>query len=795
MALKDSVCYRCILRDRDSRGQLLTPHLMSAENNMDPGTVPSNLPELTQVEEMVIARAHVQMMVKRVRGHQYQYTGHCVSFLQNIVRTVNVLPTLPADLDIVLLRPPTQHANEPRYQRQFRMDFRVRRQCVLTWLYYLKANHPDYRHVTISADHVAALPVDGDVSLSVPYITDDTLDLTGPAEPPEQPLTTQSAVLSLAQEATEAQLIMEHFTGPRPPVTGVPAPSIRHTPIDESAGQERIFSQAFPTLYPTGRADPNTPRLREVSLRDYARHFLCWRDTRFARHARWRFFVFNIIMRQKSRTTANFYVSRRAPHLKNLTREELGEALQADTSLLPQIVRHASALPGTRPFWQSRSANLGAHARFLSVDAAPVFATFSCADMQWHELQRHLPRFNEYLTGDDRVRQRIVWENIQNYPHIVAHYLDIRFRAFLRLVLGPYLGITDYWFRYEWQHRGSGHVHCLLWTKEGPLLDPSTDEERDVFAAYWGRRITAVNPDPQRPPDLRNPASLAPSDVANTADQFAALLNRLQQHTCSPTYCLRTKKGCTAAQCRFFYPRPLATEPAVTKEINNNKGYMFAPARNQPTLNQCTPVVTMGWLANTDIQPATTLHGLLTYLGKYVSKPEKSSVSYTELQAQVLPYVNARAPLLSFTSKLFNKLVGERDWSAQEVTHLLLQLPQQDGTRTVVTLDCRPEEVQDDLITVEDESVQARRSPLQRYRARMTDQVNPALATVSLFTWLRAWNWQIFCEQPRAQLQVIYYFPRYSSNPDSDQYDDYCRVRLMLHHPFEHPTDLLTLPN
>jgi Fe-S oxidoreductase len=76
-----------------------------------------------------------------------------------------------------------------------------------------------------------------------------------------------------------------------------------------------------------------------------------------------------------------------------------------------------------------------------------------------------------------------------------------------------------------------------------------------------------------------------------------------------------------------------------------------------------------------------------------VSKPEKSSVSYTELQAQVLPYVNACAPFLSFTSKLFNKLVGERDWSVQEVTYLLLQLLQQEGTRTVVTLDCRPEEV------------------------------------------------------------------------------------------------------
>ena len=129
----------------------------------------------------------------------------------------------------------------------------------------------------------------------------------------------------------------------------------------------------------------------------------------------------------------------------------------------------------------------------------------------------------------------------------------------------------------------------------------------------------------------------------------------------------------------------------------------------------------MGWLANTDIQPSTTLNGILTYLGKYVSKPEKSSASYTKLQAQVLPYVNARAPLLSFVSKLFNKLVGERDWSAQEVSHVLLELPSQDATRQVVTLDCRPAEVQNDMITVEDDTVTARRSPLRRYQDRMTD--------------------------------------------------------------------------
>ena len=88
---------------------------MSVENYMDLGTVLADLPELTQVEEMVIARAHVQMLVKRVRGHQYQYTGHCVSFMQDIVRTVDVLPNLPSELNIVLLRPLEANTDNPRY--------------------------------------------------------------------------------------------------------------------------------------------------------------------------------------------------------------------------------------------------------------------------------------------------------------------------------------------------------------------------------------------------------------------------------------------------------------------------------------------------------------------------------------------------------------------------------------------------------------------------------------------------------------------------------------------------------
>ena len=103
---------------------------------------------------------------------------------------------------------------------------------------------------------------------------------------------------------------------------------------------------AFPTLYPTGRADFNAPRLQKVDLHNYAQHLLCFTDQRFAQHPRWRFFVFNLIMRRKACSSAWFYVSKQS-NLKDLTYEELKEALFTDESLLPQIVWQGSPLTGT----------------------------------------------------------------------------------------------------------------------------------------------------------------------------------------------------------------------------------------------------------------------------------------------------------------------------------------------------------------------------------------------------------------------------------------------------------------
>ena len=237
---------------------------------------------------------------------------------------------------------------------------------------------------------------------------------------------------------------------------------------------------AFPTLHPTGRADFNTSRSRKVDLNDYARHLMCFHDGRFGRHPRWRFFVFNLLMRRRANRSARFYVSK-ASGLKDLSREELTDALLAGESLLPQIVRQGSTLSGTRPFWRNKSGSLQAQARFLSPSMSPVFVTFSAADMQWQDLHRHFPGWADVSAADDRTRHKFVWDRVQDHPHLIAHSLAIRFQAFMDHVLLPLLGFTDYWYRFEWQARGSGHLYCLFWIPGASPLDQHTD---DLLAAF-----------------------------------------------------------------------------------------------------------------------------------------------------------------------------------------------------------------------------------------------------------------------------------------------------------------------
>ncbi len=73
--------------------------------------------------------------------------------------------------------------------------------------------------------------------------------------------------------------------------------------------------------------------------------------------------------------------------------------------------------------------------------------------------------------------------------------------------------------------------------------------------------------------------------------------------------------------------------------------------------------------------------------GRFARRPRWRFVIFNTLMRQ-----------LSLVSKLMNKLVGERDWSAQALSHLLLNLPLQQGSRQVISVDCHREDLNSIII-------------------------------------------------------------------------------------------------
>ncbi len=116
---------------------------------MIPLPVPHELQNLTQIEEMLIARALPIMRVCIKPGGQRGYSGHCINLPQNVTELATSLPRYPKDLAVIIVK-------VKRRDNTFK-DVTVRKQKVhiaLVWL----INNPHYSEIIINEDALNSLP-------------------------------------------------------------------------------------------------------------------------------------------------------------------------------------------------------------------------------------------------------------------------------------------------------------------------------------------------------------------------------------------------------------------------------------------------------------------------------------------------------------------------------------------------------------------------------------------------------------------------------------------------------------
>ena len=117
---------------------------------------------------------------------------------------------------------------------------------------------------------------------------------------------------------------------------------------------EGYMARAFPTLYPYGRGDLCSERARDIKPAEYFKHLMWYKDGRFARHTRWRYFALNSSMRWRALQEGKVYVKQNLNDGQIDVTDIQKMITSDDKKLADKIMRYGEGIRGSRQFWMAR---------------------------------------------------------------------------------------------------------------------------------------------------------------------------------------------------------------------------------------------------------------------------------------------------------------------------------------------------------------------------------------------------------------------------------------------------------
>ena len=131
-------------------------------------------------------------------------------------------------------------------------------------------------------------------------------------------------------------------------------------------------------------------------------------------------------------------------------------------------------LRGSPPYWEN--AKKDSFAMIREICLPTWFISLSAAETHWKPLLHSLAKLIDKVDYSDDELENLTWETkarlIKSDPVTVARYFDYRVKQFMHLYIlsqiGPLGVVEHFWYRIEFQNRGSPHLHGLLWVQNAP---------------------------------------------------------------------------------------------------------------------------------------------------------------------------------------------------------------------------------------------------------------------------------------------------------------------------------------
>ena len=480
---------------------------------------------------------------------------------------------------------------------------------------------------------------------------------------------------------------------------------------------------AFPTIY-CGKVRTDD-RPRRIQQRDIFKYELRSVDTRVASH------IPNIFWKAKHKQIKQIMDKVTLAVRRNKTKgKKITASMLLDEQERNNIVKLDEGyyifrtIRTSPPYFDSKKKDVMAMVRQLGIPT--LFLSLSAADTKWDNLLICLGKLLIDKNFSQVDLDKLEWEDkcdlISKHPAACARFFNNRINKFFKHILqsphSPFGKMEDFFYRVEFQHRGSPHIHALLWIRDSPKFEVSSDEE---VCSYIDQIITCsseVSPDELEYlqfqkhrhskscrkvvrghkvcrfgapwPPMRTTQILRPLDAEHLlmAERYKNVYSDIQEFL----------HNLGTDPCKMTFEE-FVTQVGVSEDVyilalrsSLHKPKIFIKCNvNEIRVNAYMKHLLHAWQANHDVQFILDVYSLIVYVCDYMTKAKKGM---SALLAQACEEAKAgNMTLKESVRHMGNKFLNAVETGEIECCYDLLELPiTQSSVKIEFISICKPDD-------------------------------------------------------------------------------------------------------
>ena len=423
--------------------------------------------DLSNLEERLISLRIPFMQIRALNsGGQFSLKGSVVNVPADIEPTIHALPRLRKKSETI----PVKLKRMKEFKHAVTTE-NIRPLAVMAALRTLLNTSQLYKEANISVDDKWNIDESKEVVMDVTSNdqpnSDNESDRFSEIDDDEIPLTT---------------LLDEHSLDKSEILSVAPGEGQKPLSIFKDPNAEYL---AFPTIFCGQKRAANSERHVPVYYSDICKWELRCVDRRVALHLPNLFFKMKKLQIEQVCSKVHLAIRRCKTKGKSYTagyilKDNMGESLVR----LDEGYKIFKTIRNSPQYWENQKRDVFAMIRQLGIPT--LFLSLSANDLHWSELIITLGKLVDGNDYTDAIESNTLsWQTrsrlVQSDPVTCVRHFDQRVSQFIEIILksplSPLGVLKDFFYRVEFQQRGSPHIHMLAWIQDAPKYADNDEAE------------------------------------------------------------------------------------------------------------------------------------------------------------------------------------------------------------------------------------------------------------------------------------------------------------------------------